>query len=910
MTDAIEEVVAWDGSRETSKDARDKSSARWKLRRAFQSRRVAELEVALMQAEEAGLYAMELKQARATLSDARKVNAQAQLNAAVQEENIEAIEAAILQAQKVGLSQQRLETAANALEAEKRRADARVVLKQGLRTRKLETMQEALVEAEIMGLRDFELAHARSLILRESIKEAARETLQDAIDSQSVPGLQGALAETANAGLTVKDTEAARKAIEVEKTKIEARLIVKDAIVRKRRSDEDQLEDLQSAVKLGESAGLSAKDMEKVRHTLDHDMRKVEALHCLKEAAEKGTEDALKPAIKMAEDAGIDEDRLAPFKNALTESYKPTARLKLKEAVESRNIDAIEKAIEYGQAVGLTSLAFDEAKKVLSEEYRKIDARMSLDAKAKIPNNNSKNLINELKAALKFAELAGLLEHEMEASRLRIEDLDSKYKAREGVAAAITAGKCNLLRVAIKSGHDAGLEPHEIVPAEKALEETLKAFVRSALEEVVTYANAALIYKGKQREEIKIKEASTALVAALGVVSGNDDDEGDAESSKKTEELERAAAEQGGRRNSRRMSAATFGRKNSDLKAEAQTLEMLTGGGEDYDHRIKLVEQVLQLCETVCLDDSETRLANEVKAGLGVKLKAMQAMCHARHLQSLMMVNEALAEAKAADLTYTEMRETMEAQRVYQLREEAEEKLEEAVESREIAALKTAIKRAKAAELDADDIEEAEEILVVEEKFEALRDVLRQACGSVFDLKKAIAHAEENELPQDDEVLLEHKEALSELLKRNANKALAEAVKNRKLDSLNRALRLAMGANLGDDEALVKEVKRARAEGMVLEGLAIPATHRLTIAVKEAEIWCPDFEHLAEARTVLAAEKARDNAREVLRGAVKGGDPVALGTAIRMARDAGLEDFEMKDAELCLHNHRQRLLIR
>ncbi|CAJ1440038.1 unnamed protein product, partial [Effrenium voratum] len=256
----------------------------------------------------------------------------------------------------------------------------------------------------------------------------------------------------------------------------------------------------------------------------------------------------------------------------------------------------------------------------------------------------------------------------------------------------------------------------------------------------------------------------------------------------------------------------------------------------------------------------------------------LEALAQAKKLKSLSHIKAALEQAQEAGLSHMEMKPALDAQKEIKKQDEAMEKLEEAVDSREYEKLRWAIKWAKEAKVDEDEIADAEEVLQELERrrkamemLEAAREA-RSVAKLVEALKLAEPEFEEDELEVYEEALLEERQRL-------ARTALEEAVQSRAKAALKEALRLAEEAEM-DDSSEAADGHRVLAEEMVLEALRESATHMLRAAVEEAEEWAPDFAELPRAMKRLAFEDQRDVARAMLQSAKRSRDAPELALAI------------------------------
>mmetsp|Transcript_43865 Transcript_43865/g.102472 ORF Transcript_43865/g.102472 Transcript_43865/m.102472 type:complete len:897 (-) Transcript_43865:142-2832(-) len=877
--------------------------ARWNLKRAMHDRRIADIEKALIAGEECSLYPMELEHARHTLVEARKAEGHQRLEKALKSANVEIIRDAIDQAASVGVSQMRLQAAEAFLEMVKRQEDARLLVSQAQRSGDVELMRQAITDATSMGLSDHELARVRQKVEKLELQAREMRRLELAVHSKSVAELQDCIASAVMAGLSAPDLEKGRQVLQKEESKAAARIILKDARLGKKASAEERVQDLREAVEQGKSAGLTEDELVPFVNALADLRREVAARRALNEAVEIATIDALMPAVQEARAAGVDEEDLATAKMLIEDAYKPAARAKLKDAVQKRDIPALQAAIEHAKVVGLSVMAIAEASEVLKEEELKVQLRKRL-----LGLHGSTNQA-ELRSTINISDLNGLTKAELAPARKQLAELEQQDATAARLEEAIAAGEIAELQAVIKDAKALVREvltpciPEGLIErSEKALRSEIEKAAQDMLfDSIKRCSKEAGISRSKdvpeENEPVNPKAAlqqrrrsQANFEAALQAVG--------VEVSSRPGSREATSMQ--GRRTSglgkRRMSAMGPG-------AMAQSNQ-----GDEYFQRMETIRTAITGAEALGLEEAYILPARQALAEQEKKFQANAALAQARKLKSLDMIKAALEQAQEAGLSHMEMKQTIDAQKDIKRRDEAAEKLEDAVDARDEEKLRWAIKWAKEAKVDEDDIADAEEVMEELEKRQQALAKLEAAEKSrdVQELIEALEFAAEHNLEEDE--LEPYEEALLEERQRVAKEAMSKAMELRDIPALKEALKLAEEGEIEDSDEAV-DCHRVLAEELVLQALrGCIACHKLRAAVEEALEWAPDFDHLKSAQRTLAREEKRDAARAELQGAYASKDVSKLAAAIRQGRAVGLEDWEMRNAEKALDAVRTDLI--
>eukprot|EP00930_Biecheleria_cincta_P060668 TRINITY_DN4628_c0_g1_i3.p1 TRINITY_DN4628_c0_g1~~TRINITY_DN4628_c0_g1_i3.p1 ORF type:complete len:657 (-),score=158.64 TRINITY_DN4628_c0_g1_i3:798-2768(-) len=633
--------------------------ARWSLKKAMHFRRITDIEKALHEGEEVRLYPMELSHARAHLQEVRANDAHYHLQKTLSSHDIQAIELAMEQAAQAGVNQKALQSADKALQHEKRCADVRTIVHQAMRHGGVSPLRAALSDGDRIGLEESELWRARAALASAEQKVTEKERLEQAMasfkemtgNSLSVPEapkvfrqcaqvLRDAIEAAGRAGLVAADLDPARKLLETEVVQMEARFALKEASLGKKYEAWDRIEDLDAAVKQSKTAHVPRDVIVPAQQQLKTNQREAIARKKLREAAELATVVALQNALEEAKEVGLDEDELRQTRLLLHDAHKPAARLKLREAVQKRDVQACWAAIAEAQAVGLSSVACEDAQRVIREEDLKTGASSRLvSALGHVPERGLACL-NELRAALNYAEVNRVDENEIDDGREVIKSLEQQKAAKEGLERAIASRGILELKDALVTGEDAVDDaqtvciPSELIAeAAQALDEEVKSAARQALGEMMLAVEASLDKSIAARKKDFVLGVLTAKRFADAVEARSSPSKCapgsrrpstcmDAPSSRRpsmTGQFPIAAPKMGGRR----MSGST-GMFGSD--AGVKGLSKGVSDGEEYRSRIEPIKAVIRGLETVELDEHEIKPLREALAENEKKAEATQAL--------------------------------------------------------------------------------------------------------------------------------------------------------------------------------------------------------------------------------------------------------------------------------------------
>lgn len=857
-------------------DEEKRRLARWNLKRAMHDRRIADIEKALIAGEECHLYPMELEHARHTLVEARKADGAYRLDKALSSGDIEAIRNAIDQAAEAGVNSSKLQSAEKVLEDVKKHEDAKMLLREAERSQDMDLLRQALQDAHGLGLEGEELILCRQKLDRLERKAVAQQRLQAAIEGTSVDDLHESIALATSAGLPFRDLETARKALQREETKATARVVLKDARLGKKAEVRDRIQDLRDAVQAAKVAGLSKEEMDSAVFVLEQLMTEVSARRALAEAMQLATIDALRPAIENAIAAGIDSEELVLAQTQLENAYKPTARAKLKEAVLSRDIPTILAAIEQGKAAGLSVMAIAEASEIIKEEELKTQLRRRMKELDGCTN------LNELRAAINLGHINGLKD-ELNNARKQVAELEMQEHLCERIGEAIRSREITQIKAMIAEAEEVKAQvltpciPTEVIQqAEEALRREILDAARSMILDAIQRCSGvatlrrdsnvdpqlgAFDAKAALRERRRSQANFEAALEAVGVESRPNS----------SQEAQHPRASGLGKR---RTSAMTGGQQ---LGQSAQ--------GDEYFNRLQTLKAAIRGAEALGLDEATIAPAREVMAEQQKKLQACQALTQGKKLRSLHHIQQAqaLELAQEAGLSHMEMKSAMDAQKDIKKMDEAAERLETAMDLRDLEKLRWAIKWAKEAKVDEDDVADAEEVFVELEKRQKVLALLDSAkeSASIEQPEKALKEAEEI---LEEEELEPYQEALLEERQRFARKALKEATESRSIPALKEAQALAQLAEMEDTEEVLYS-HRVLAEEMLLRALkGTWVSDDMRRIIKEAQKWSPELERLP--------------------GALRDRDPTDFAIAFRLSEMTGSkeekQDYQVMAEELLL----------
>mmetsp|Transcript_81054 Transcript_81054/g.210552 ORF Transcript_81054/g.210552 Transcript_81054/m.210552 type:complete len:856 (+) Transcript_81054:131-2698(+) len=470
------------------------SSVRTALRKAMHKRHVPELYEAIEMGRVAGLYAVELNSASLALDMQRRNDAREHFADAKLIGNIADMKIALKEAWDVGLAATEFEQALRALEEESGREKARVGLRAVACGATIDEFRTALQEAEASGLDDTELEIAKAAMAVEEQRNIAREALGKAVRSRKQPELRAALKLASERYLQDWELFEAEVALAEEERKVIARGRLKDALLKESWDVKEQVEALQIAIQEAVDAGVDQIEVERARWFLDHEERQMGARELVVRARESRQFEMLKESWQEACDAGLSAAEITEVRALMDESRKPAAQHRLKAAVACRDIDELNASIAHALEVGITAVGLVEARNALKEEEHKVEARARLmfllgNSYSNISTSGVYTLpcdIGELRAAVKYAQVMGLAEEELEYPRSILTMEDKRIKARAGIR---KAQQENLgidgFSAVITKGELAGLPECELVPVRVMLDSAIKSKARKGLEEAL-----------------------------------------------------------------------------------------------------------------------------------------------------------------------------------------------------------------------------------------------------------------------------------------------------------------------------------------------------------------------------------------------------------------------------------------
>jgi len=267
---------------------------------------------------------------------------------------------------------------------EKRKMDARNGLQKALEKDDPTLLRYAVQAGEKAGLEADELIAARVALLEHEERATQLRRPTEAVDKCAAERLRSASHECEGlqrAGCDDELAEARARLNEEEERKADARRRMQEAL--KSRG----VEELRSALDLGESVGLSHDELELARHVLGEVERKALAWTRLQTAMSGEDLDELRSAIDDGDAAGLTAPELEDARQLLRKlTRQEDARSQLQSALEDKKVDRLRSAILEGEAARLdASDLLNLAKRALAEEEQRAKALTSTDNAAQLP---------------------------------------------------------------------------------------------------------------------------------------------------------------------------------------------------------------------------------------------------------------------------------------------------------------------------------------------------------------------------------------------------------------------------------------------------------------------------------------------------------------------------------------------
>lgn len=228
-------------------------------------------------------------------------------------------------------------------------------------------------------------------------------------------------------------------------------------------------------------------------------------------------------------------------------------------------------------------------------------------------------------------------------------------------------------------------------------------------------------------------------------------------------------------------------------------------------------------------------------------------------------IEGAINVARAGGVDETDLEAAGTVLQAMKARQRARDRVQKAVEQKEVGELREAIAEAEMHKVPSSDIDEARRVLAEEEPKERAREQLHAArtSGSTPDLKAALSNAKSVGLQASE--LKEFEELLAGAeSKEKAESALKAAVESKNVANLRLAINQATDA--GVDQALIKEADgvlrieepKQRAREQLASALGKPTKESLTAAIDAAKAASLDSSEYAEAVEWLRNEEEKE----------------------------------------------------
>lgn len=633
-------------------------------------------------------------------------------------------------------------------------------------------------------------------------------------------------------------------------------------------------EALLAALVEGEFFQLDRALLDEGRKALEHEEKRMEIMKGLHEAINLREVPRLRQAIKEAEDFGLDHaDDLAVLEEAVTTMQKelwPQARAGLTQAVACREIKKLQDALAEAELVGLPTEEMKPARQILQEEERKVAAMEGLKEPLRLRD------IAAMQAAIAEGEAAGLSAGDLEGIKTALAEEQRKATARTALQSAVKSRKVPELQAALEEGEACQLEGSELYEAKRILaDEQSKMQARSAVE------------KATQSRDVTELRAALKQGLAWGLEEA---------------ELQRA-----------RMIL-----KQEEIKLEA--LRALEDALRSRD--IEELQAAIRQGQSSNLDPSQLRPARTALEEEQKKLAARSGLEKAIKRRDINALMRALTEAEKAGLSTDvdeEMRVAKETLATEQAKAASKEQLAKAMKDLcydTIPALREAIQEAELQGLDAVLVDPAKAKLETTERQLAAKIELQDALATrgISELASAISSAEAAGLHSADEHLAEARRTHADEKRRvKAQQGLFDAVQSRNIEQLHKALEEGKVCSLNEDDlreandVLMEELRKANAR----EGLQRATWSRsildLRSAIAEAEDAGVDEDETMEARQMLGIEEGKEEARNGLETAVQSRNVEMLEDALEEADRCGLVPKETETARQILAEEQRKL---
>lgn len=421
---------------------------------------VCALRRCIKEAQQIGLSDEQIHTAEKVLADEieRMVSKQALLDA-LKNGSLEHLKAAVARAESAGLAPSEIDRTKNAMVVQQRKADAREGLSTSEQARDIDQLKAAIKEAQMAKLRPSEADAAKEILEIEKRKIEALadfKTAEILLQGGDVERYRAAVKEGQDAGLTESQLAGPLETLAMEDLKISARRNLEFARTGGKGgkiTKERMLEITLAAVSEGEACGLSKAELSEARELLV-EAKKADARVALGKAVESRDVAAIRAAMSLGESVGLSHLAFFEAKNTIVEVETQHEVLeRLAKALAGRKIFEMKGAIKEGMGISLPETEFAEIRIALAEEERMSAARSQIQ--------------DGIQAAIEFQEQteqsSGKTEKQIQQQNLIIQRLDA----------------------AAEEGGNAGLQEDEINPASHKALSIRQANAREALAEAV-----------------------------------------------------------------------------------------------------------------------------------------------------------------------------------------------------------------------------------------------------------------------------------------------------------------------------------------------------------------------------------------------------------------------------------------
>mmetsp|Transcript_28076 Transcript_28076/g.45179 ORF Transcript_28076/g.45179 Transcript_28076/m.45179 type:complete len:862 (+) Transcript_28076:103-2688(+) len=773
--------------------------ARLALRRAMHERRLADFNAALAEAQEVGLYAVELDCAKSVMKEQAKEEARNAMKIARDSRDVESLRRSIHGARSVQLPSDQIEITKKVLDEEIEKRAARNAILDAMRDGTLESLSAAVARGDAAGLDgEKNMDRARNALKAQQRKAAARENIARSLQTEDASEIKAALAEAAMAGLRPTEMEEAKQVYEILRRREEARRGLQSAEILRQAGD---VEAFRAAVKEGEAAGLLADELKDPLQLLAMEDLKISARKNLASArsGRKGGKisrermlEITQAAVEEGEAAGLTDAEMEEARSLLIDATKKSAQEALEKAVRSRSPTELHAAIEHGEAMGLTQIAFFDARRVIDELQRHDEAR------GRVQDALSSRRIFELKGAIRYGQSVKLDEWELDDAKVALAEEERKESARCSLQQAIDSRSIADLEAAISEGDDVGLTDDDIRPAHRALLTQRHIFARKVLADAV---------KRKSIEHLKV-----AIADARGVIL----DEADPT----FEQAKSLLAKEEQKRDCTAALKEAMAKLNMvEMRKAIRASEMVLPGSKvlnDCKKTLKEEERRKEAYENLSaaivsreIDKLRRWIGNAEAAGLHItqdgradiipraqkclaeeerKVEARRLLLMAERCHDIAKLRSAMQEAEDAGLGVQEF-ENAKAVLAEELPRAARAQLEKALSSRSIKDLKSAIKEGVSVGLEAEELSLPRLALGQEQLSEALRRKI------AFEIRRAI---EEGEVVGIEAMTLANARAVLAVVEKKeaARLQLRSAEETRRIDEIMAAMSAGRAAGL------------------------------------------------------------------------------------------------------------------